>query len=202
MTAEPPETTYAVLGLIDKVPDSSGYDLVAMADRSFAHFWPISQTLLYRELNRLVELGWVTATRVEQTRAPGKWLYRITPKGRRVLVEWLHRSAPMLSIFRSAALLRFFFAHRMSPSQVAALLEQYRDALGRQRDELSAIVDKLASVPTLAARTGRLGALHGLRTVEARLAWIDEAEAELTNETELTNEIELNNETELTEQDG
>ena len=47
MVSELPETTYAVLGLVDKLPGSSGYELGAVADRSFAHFWPISQTLLY-----------------------------------------------------------------------------------------------------------------------------------------------------------
>ena len=78
MTAELPDTTYAVLGLIDKVPNASGYDLVAVAGRSFAHFWPISQTLLYRELERLAELGWVAATRVDQIRAPSKWTYQTT----------------------------------------------------------------------------------------------------------------------------
>lgn len=47
MVSEMPETTYAVLGLVDRLPGSSGYELVAVTDRSFAHFWPISQTLLY-----------------------------------------------------------------------------------------------------------------------------------------------------------
>jgi hypothetical protein len=61
---------------MDKVPSSSGYDLIAVADQSFAYFWPISQTLLYRELDRLSHLGWVTATRVIQTRAPSKWTYQ------------------------------------------------------------------------------------------------------------------------------
>jgi len=52
MVSELPETTYAVLGLVDKLPGSSGCELVAVADRSFAHFWPISQTLLYTARHR------------------------------------------------------------------------------------------------------------------------------------------------------
>jgi PadR family transcriptional regulator AphA len=177
MGLDPPETTYAVLGLVDKLPGSSGYDLVTVADRSFAHFWPISQTLLYRELRRLADLGWVSATRVEQTRVPGKWIYQTTAIGRQALADWLDTPAGERSTFRSSVLLRFFFAHRMSPPQLRELLAGYRRALRDQRDELQTVVDKLASVPEPAARTGRLAALHGIRTAEARLGWVDEVEA-------------------------
>lgn len=177
-----PETTYAVLGLVDKLPRSSGYELVALADRSFAHFWPISQTLLYRELNRLADLGWVSAARVDQGRAPSKWVYETTPAGQEVLTEWLTAPAEPISTFRSGFLLRFFFAHRMRPEQVRSLLADYRTTLTAQRDDFVVLVDKLAHLPTPAARIGRLSALHGLRTAEARLQWVAEADAELADE--------------------
>ena len=179
MATSLPDTTYAVLGLIDKVPGASGYELVAVAGRSFAHFWPISQTLLYRELDRLTGLGWVAATRVEQLHAPGKWTYRITAAGQQGLADWLATPIPATSSFRSGALLRFFFAYRIHPDQVRSLLADYRTALQAQAEELMAIMDKLATVSTPAARAGRLTALHGLRTAEARLQWIEEAEAQL-----------------------
>ena len=177
MGATYPESTYAVLGLVDKVPGSSGYELAAVAGRSFAHFWPISQTLLYRELERLAELGWVAATRVEQLRTPSKWTYRTTAAGQRALGEWLAGPAPAKSSFRSGVLLRLFFAYRMHPDQVRALVADYRRALRSQCDELQAIADKLDAMATPEARAGRLAALHGLRTAEARLAWTEEAEA-------------------------
>jgi PadR family transcriptional regulator AphA len=179
MAAALPDTTFAVLGLIDKVPGSSGYDLVAVAGRSFTHFWPISQTLLYRELDRLTGLGWVAATRVEQLHAPGKWTYHLTTAGQRALADWLATSYPAASSFRSGVLLRFFFASRMPPGQVRSLLAEYRSALQAQQEELMAIIDKLAAVSTPTARAGRLTALHGLRTAEARLQWVEEAEAQL-----------------------
>jgi DNA-binding PadR family transcriptional regulator len=174
-----PDTNYAVLGLIDKVPDASGYELVAMAGRSFAHFWPISQTLLYRELDRLTGLGWAAATRVEQLHAPSKWTYHTTSAGQQALADWLVTPTPATSSFRSGVLLRFFFAYRMDPHQVRSLLTAYRSALQAQHEEFMAIMDKLAPVATPAARAGRLTALHGLRTAEARLQWIDEVEAQL-----------------------
>jgi PadR family transcriptional regulator AphA len=182
LAAKVPDTTYAVLGLIDKVPGASGYELVAVAGRSFAHFWPISQTLLYRELDRLANLGWVAATRVEQLHAPSKWTYGITMAGRQALADWLATPTPAISSFRSGVLLRFFFAYRMHPDQVRSLLADYRSALQTQQEEFVAIMDKLSAVSTPTARAGRLTALHGLRTTEARLRWVEEVEAQLEDD--------------------
>jgi PadR family transcriptional regulator, regulatory protein AphA len=182
LTAKAPDTTYAVLGLIDKVPGASGYELVAVAGRSFAHFWPISQTLLYRELDRLANLGWVAATRVEQLHAPSKWTYRITTAGRQALADWLATPTPTTGSFRSGVLLRFFFSYRLHPDQVRSLLADYRSALQTQQEEFVAVMDKLAAVSTPTARVGRLTALHGLRTAEARLQWVEEVEAQLEDD--------------------
>jgi PadR family transcriptional regulator, regulatory protein AphA len=182
LTAKAPDTTYAVLGLIDKVPGASGYELVAVAGRSFAHFWPISQTLLYRELDRLANLGWVAATRVEQLHAPSKWTYRITTAGRQALADWLATPTPTTGSFRSGVLLRFFFSYRLHPDQVRSLLADYRSALQTQQEKFVAVMDKLAAVSTPTARVGRLTALHGLRTAEARLQWVEEVEAQLEDD--------------------
>ena len=179
MAAELPDTTYAVLGLIDKVPGASGYELVAVAGRSFAHFWPISQTLLYRELDRLANLGWVAATRVEQLHAPSKWTYHTTAAGQQALAGWLAAPTPATSSFRSGVLLRFFFSYRMHPDQVGSLLADYRSTLQAQQEELLMMMNKLAAVSTPTARAGRLTALHGLRTTQARLRWVEEIEAQL-----------------------
>ncbi|MEJ7743425.1 MAG: hypothetical protein WKF73_13295 [Nocardioidaceae bacterium] len=67
----------------------------------------------------------------------------------------------------------------MDPGEVQTMLDDYRTTLNGQRDEFAALVARLASISTPTARSGRLGALHGLRTAEARLAWVEEASAEL-----------------------
>jgi DNA-binding PadR family transcriptional regulator len=177
-----PDSSYVVLGLVDKLPGSSGYDLVAVANRSLAHFWPISQTLLYKELDRLASLRWVTAARIDQVRAPGKWIYKITNEGERALTEWLASSIQGHDTIRSPMLLRFFYSHRVPPEHLHRLLDRYREELQAQRDEFQTIMDKLSEVPTAAARSGRLTALHGLRSAAARLQWVDEVQAELERE--------------------
>ena len=176
VTAALPESTYAALGLVDKVPDSSGYDLAAITASSLDYFWPLSRTLLYRELERLADLGWVTACRVDQSNAPTKWTYRATTSGRRALTGWLRRPPTTDGTTRNPVLLRIFFSHRMSTAATVALLNTYRSQLGSRRDELVALVDKLEDLGTPSATAGRLAALHGLRTTQARLDWTDEVE--------------------------
>ena len=176
-----PESTYAVLGLVDKVSDSSGYDLASVASTSLALFWPVSRTLLYRELERLTELGWVEASRVEQSHAPSKWTYRATADGRTALARWLRRPPDTLGSTRNPVLLRLFFAHRMSNRAITSLLAAYRAQLQIQLDQLVTVVDKLEAISTPAARSGRIVARHGITTTRARLEWATDAERQLTN---------------------
>jgi PadR family transcriptional regulator, regulatory protein AphA len=176
-----PASTYAVLGLVDKLPDSSGYDLAAVASVSFAYFWPLSRTLLYRELERLTGLGWVKPTRVEQSHAPNKWTYRATADGRRELTRWLRRPPGTAGSTRNPVLLRLFFAHRMSNAAVTSLLANYRAQLQIELDQLLAVIDKLEAIVTPAARSGRIVAQHGVATTRARLDWASEAQRQLTS---------------------
>jgi DNA-binding PadR family transcriptional regulator len=167
---------------VDKVPGSSGYDLTGVAARSLALIWPVSRTLVYRELERLTDLGWVQASRVEQSQAPSKWIYRTTASGRAALRRWLRQSPDVLGTTRNPVLLRIFFAHRMAPGRALTLLQQYRSALESQLEELTAIADKLQGIGTPAATAGWLTALHGTHTTRARLDWVDQAQATFRQE--------------------
>lgn len=178
MTADLPDSTYAVLGLCDKKP-ASGYDLAALADQSLAYFWPISRALVYRELRRLERLGWSRSELVPQERLPDKQVWSTTPEGRRALSGWLKQPAVSGSGNRNGFLLKFFLGARLPPESVQALLSDYRDSLRAARDDLAAVIERLRVLETPAARMGRLAALHGLRSAQAQLAWIDEVEGEL-----------------------
>lgn len=176
MVPDLPETTYAVLGLLDKRA-LSGYDLAAFADRTLGYFWPISRTLAYRELGRLESLGWVRGAPVPQDRLPDKRVWSTTEEGRRALAGWLARPALAGGADRNGFLLKLFFGAPMSPEAMRALLDDYRESLEATHADLAALIERLTGIPN--ARMGRHAALHGLRTAEARLAWIDEVEAEV-----------------------
>lgn len=169
-------TSYAVLGLLEKEP-RSGYDLSAFADRSVAYFWPISRTLVYRELARLERLGLVQGAAVAQERLPDKRLYSITDEGRAALDDWLAEPTFEETRFRSGFLLKFFFGLRVPSERVTQLLDDYRSSLEQELATLRGIEQRLAD--DRSKRFGRLAAVYGIRSAEARLGWLREVEAEL-----------------------
>lgn len=150
----------------------SGYDLTAFADRSVAHFWPISRSLVYRELARLELQGLVDGTDVRQRRLPDKRVYELTQQGERVLDEWLEESPFERDRGRSTFLLMFFFGERMSPARLSELVAQYLRTAERDIQDLTAICDQLEALPH--ARFGRLAAEFGVRLAQARADWARE----------------------------
>ncbi len=75
---------FPLLGFLSSEP-STGYELTK---KFFKPFRPI-RAVVYRYLNLMLEEGLVEADRVEQEKFPAKKVFRITPKGRDVLKDWL-----------------------------------------------------------------------------------------------------------------
>lgn len=175
-----PTTSYVVLGLLEQ-RSRSGYDLVAFADRSIAYFWPVSRSLMYRELGRLEDLGLLVATEVVQPKLPDKRVYSITERGQQALDRWLAESGLQEVRYRNGFLVKLLLGRRMSPEQRKDLLAQYREAVEAELTDLMAIVARLERDPD--GRLGRLTALHGVRQAQARLAWIEEVAEEFTRAT-------------------
>lgn len=169
-----PTSSFVVLGLLSKISPLSGYDITAFADRSVAHFWSISRTLVYRELARLEELGYVEANHVVQERLPDKRIYAPTPDGLAALDEWLADPTIPLTSAKHGFLVKFFFADRMSHHRVDSLLADYQESTAEQVADLSAIANHLADMPD--AIFGLLAARYGVLAAEARLRWLREVE--------------------------
>jgi PadR family transcriptional regulator, regulatory protein AphA len=172
-TQDPTTTALAILGLLS-IRSMSGYELTAFAAMSIGHFWPMHRSLVYRELVRLEDAGYVSGTDVPQERVPDKRTYAVTPAGHRVLEAWLATPGFEPARYRNEFLVKFFFASHMGPDELRRVLDDYRTALERELADLRAIVEKTETIP--GSLFGRLAALHGVRTREALLDWIDEVE--------------------------
>jgi DNA-binding PadR family transcriptional regulator len=171
-----PTSSFALLGLLS-IRTMSGYELAALADKSLAYFWPMHRSLIYRELHRLEQLGYVAGSDVRQQRLPDKRIYRLTGPGRAALVDWLAQPGFRPPQYRNEFLVKLFFAHQLQPAQVHALLADYREAVALDLADLEATVGKLDAIPQ--GRFGQLIAGHGMRTRRAILEWIAEAEQAL-----------------------
>ena len=200
----PKKTWFAILGLLNWQP-MSGYDIKKMVEIALSYFWSESYGQLYPTLNRLVDEGLAKKKLARRHEKRERYVYSITPKGRRALQAWLLGESELPKV-RDEFKLKFFLTAQMSPSQGTRLLEQYRSKL-RERHEIYLDSEKILSA---AAQTGvlpselewlqtkeQLPPVHlkrhtaqqalvflltlrsGILTLEAQLSWCKEAIAAL-----------------------
>ena len=82
-------TELSVLGLLSAFGEHSGYDLKKHAAAGVGYVWTAAKSHIYAVLPRLVEGGYATSRRVEQSPRPDKQVYRITAKGEEAFQVWL-----------------------------------------------------------------------------------------------------------------
>lgn len=100
------DTSYAVLGLIDRCGPSTPYQLKQAAQVSIFHFWAIPHTQIYTECSRLADAGLLGERREETGRR--RRIYSLTAAGRKALDEWLANPEADLYEVRDPGLLKLF----------------------------------------------------------------------------------------------
>jgi DNA-binding PadR family transcriptional regulator len=100
------DTSYAVLGLLDRFEPATAYQLKQIAQVSIFHFWSIPHTQLYTECSRLADAGLLDERREEDGRR--RRIYRLSPAGRRTLKKWLADPKADLYELRDPGLLKLF----------------------------------------------------------------------------------------------
>jgi DNA-binding PadR family transcriptional regulator len=167
-TAELTTTEAVVLGLLAE-GQRSGYDLLKRAEGSVAYMWTPAKSHLYAVLPRLVAAGLARRRNVRQHGRPDKQLYRLTPAGRAAVRRWVEAAGPKSW---DELLLKVFFA-KLGARE--ALLRQLEEERERQR----ALLEEYEAVRP-STRYGALTLRYGLALMPARLAWLEEAIAELS----------------------
>jgi PadR family transcriptional regulator AphA len=128
------DTSYAVLGLIDRCGPSTPYRLKQAAQVSIFHFWAIPHTQIYTECSRLAEAGLLTERREETGRR--RRIYNLTAAGRKALEEW--RADPDADLYeiRDPGLLKLFCG--ADPKQLAhRQLERHEQRLASYEEMLA-----------------------------------------------------------------
>lgn len=74
--------------------DATGYDITKAFSQNIGHFWKASHQQVYRELNKMSQLEWVTSELIEQEGKPDKKIYTITELGRKALTAWFEQPTP------------------------------------------------------------------------------------------------------------
>jgi DNA-binding PadR family transcriptional regulator len=167
---------YALLGSLAGQP-GTGYDLVRHFEQSLAYAWPASHSQVYPELARLLEEGLIEQT---GTGARNSKTYAVTEAGLDELRRWLRETTPDRRV-RSDAALRTFFLWLLEPDEAEAQVASERAYWQGVLDEFL----RIEAEPTglnKKARSLRIALEGGIRTVEARIAWLDDVASELRSD--------------------
>jgi len=104
--------SYLVLGLIDRAGSATPYELKRMA-ASISGLWDLRHDQVYREPERLAELGLLTEDREEGGRRRRR--FQLTQEGRRALREWLATPTEDFTELRDPGLLQLFLGAAPGP---------------------------------------------------------------------------------------
>lgn len=167
---------HAILGFVHERP-RSGYDLKKAFDHSVAHFWPASQSQIYRTLERLTGAGMVDVEIIQQDGKPNRKVYHITEDGLMELRDWLIAPLPLNSL-REAFLIQFFWADAISSDELETLLEERASKHTERLEFYENASRKFKENPATGIWDKVLQPLivdAGIAQEKAWLAWIDHA---------------------------
>jgi DNA-binding PadR family transcriptional regulator len=167
-------TECALLGLLARHEELSGYDLTKLVRQGVGYVWTPARSRIYAVLPRLVRAGLATGRAVAQEQRPDKQLFRITDAGRLALRDWLARPD-----WRShdEFLLKLFFGDLIPAETVVELVRRYRAEERERLAEYREIEQRIAGHE--ADRFGYATLRWGLASSPARIAWADELLREL-----------------------
>lgn len=178
MTTSLRPISYVLLAVVG-VNGASTPEMVEMTRRGAPFFWTSAESQVYAESKRLVELGYLRATK-----APGKTrsrtFYVLTPQGRRVLRRWLRQPAPFPTIQHEASF-RLISSGLISDSEILASLRPLRLEVERL-EAVIAEYEATGEVSPSMQRYARLDISLARKLLQAHREWVDEVEAELGNE--------------------
>ena len=164
-------TEHALLGMLARYGESSGYTLLREAEEGIGFFWSPAKSHVYEVLPRLEQRGLARRRVVAQAGKPDKHLWRLTARGRAALRRWINTPEPDPLGDLSVLLLKLFFGDYGDPAALVALVERFRDQLSERLSALRRIGAEavFAAPQELPRMTLRLG----LAELGAHLGWAE-----------------------------
>jgi DNA-binding PadR family transcriptional regulator len=164
-------TEHALLGMLARYGEHSGYELLKLAAGGIGFFWSPAKSRVYDVLPRLERHGYVRGRTVRQEGRPDKQLWRITAKGRTALRAWLDEIDPDSFQARGVFLLKLFFGDHGDPARLVEHVERFRDQAAAKLAELRAIELRGPNGP--ADELPWMTLHQGLASSEAHLRWAE-----------------------------
>jgi DNA-binding PadR family transcriptional regulator len=165
---------YALLGLLHQRP-GSGYALRKMFASTPMGTFSDSPGAIYPALRRLERQGLVRGRMAQSAGLRQKQMFRLTPRGKAALEEWLERPLTHEDVVRGMkdVMLRFAFMDEViAPAASVRLLRDLARELEAYVPTLRAYSDEHSAAMSL---SGRLALESGIRSYEDLSRWAADA---------------------------
>ncbi len=134
------ETSYIVLGLLERLEPATPYDLKQVAQLSTFNFWNVPHTQIYTECARLSSAGLLSEEQEQTGRR--RRTFKLTQAGRRELAGWRNKPPGGSYQLRDPATLKLFFGADPGP-----LAEHEVAAHTERLESLEALRERVAQGP-------------------------------------------------------
>jgi PadR family transcriptional regulator, regulatory protein AphA len=170
-------TEYALLGMLARYGEHSGYELLKLAEGGIGFFWSPAKSHVYDLLPRLERGRYAHRRVVVQSSKPDRHVWRITQRGVVALRGWIDTIDDDPLEQRGVLLLKLFFGEHGHPDSLVAHMERFCEQaaakLARLREIQAATpVTEHDQLPLMTLR-------QGLSGTAAQLRWAEEILAEL-----------------------
>ncbi len=126
---------HTILGFLKNGP-KTGYDLQKKIESTISHFWPSTQSQIYRTLGDMSNDSLIVSQIEYQDNKPNKKMYSITEKGNDELIRWL--SSPLeIPGHRNQFLVQLFFSRNIDRETVIENLINYSAQMEKRLDFLT-----------------------------------------------------------------
>lgn len=175
---------YGLLGLLS-YEDMTGYELDKTFKDSLSFFWQAQTSQIYRELNAMEKLHWLSSRIEVQKDKPNRRVYSITETGKEALRCWLHTDLPLgFYPSRSETLMRIFFSAQNDISNTIEALKKLENAYCEQIQRIKMLNEIINRYQSKAHSEmdlvfWRLTGNFGLEYCEMCLRWIRNSTEEL-----------------------
>jgi PadR family transcriptional regulator AphA len=166
-------TARVILGLL-AFDSRTGYDIKQVTDRSTRFFWGASYGQIYPELRRLEEAGLVRSRDAPRGEVRRR-VYTVTPKGRKVVDEWLAAPDEQYEV-RDEGLLKLFFGELVPPERLAELIRRRKEWYEESAALFRGIGEELGPLDDPTGHVLR----YGMELMDWSAAWWGDLERRLT----------------------
>ena len=163
---------YALLGLLRERRDY-GYQLKRRFDERVGAIWRLNIGQVYQTLRALERAGLIAEVSDEAEAQAGRRMYRLTPKGARVLDRWLERPPTRPRPLRDEMLIRLLVVGPAGQGEALTRIGEQERLYKRYVARLVAQRRRLLRNGSADGGFGELGLEAALLHGEAHLKWLE-----------------------------